>query len=114
MAHDRPHPRTYLTPQERRAVHGGVAAAIQHFRAGNYRSTVRDIETVVDGLVAARKATAQLRGALTRIMALSLDRERFVLMGPRAFIAVEEIARTALRDDLVGGDTTKGGEADAE
>lgn len=39
----------------------------------------------------------ELEKALERIVELSSDRERFMMMGPRAFAGAEQIARTALR-----------------
>lgn len=42
------------------------------------------------------KAPANLKKALEAILAISADRERFVLMGARAFMAAEQIAKGAL------------------
>ncbi len=42
------------------------------------------------------KAPADLRKALEDILALSADRERFVLLGARGFMAAETIAKKAL------------------
>jgi len=42
---------------------------------------------------------ARLREALERILEISSDRERFVMQGPRAFAAAENVARAALKGD---------------
>lgn len=54
-----------------------------------------------DGLLAGREAEAEalrLREALIAIVAISGDRERFVLMGPRGWAEAERIAIAALKE----------------
>jgi hypothetical protein len=51
----------------------------------------------------AQGTIARLRQALEAIVKLSADRERFVLMGARAFQAAETIAKGALKGEPHGG-----------
>lgn len=43
-----------------------------------------------------RQRNTELKNALEQILAISADREAFVMMGPRGFVQAEQIARAAL------------------
>ncbi len=54
------------------------------------------LRNAAPALIAAAHENARLRDVLTRIIAISADRERFVRLGPRGWLAAETIAIEAL------------------